>query len=132
VCAVEVADTPMQQGQGNHGSLSRADSMNFMAAAGPDFKTGFADENPVSNADIGRTIKHLLGLDSTGRGTLVGRVLTEAIRGGPSPKPGVVRTLRAPTEAMGVRTVLRYQVVGETRYFDAAGSAGRTLGLDVR
>jgi arylsulfatase A-like enzyme len=132
VCAVEVADTPMQQGQGNHGSLSRADSMNFMAAAGPDFKTGFADENPVSNADIGRTIKHLLGLDSTGRGTLVGRVLTEAIRGGPSPKPGVVRTLRAPTEAMGVRTVLLYQVVGETRYFDAAGSAGRTLGLDVR
>ena len=35
-----------------------------------------------------------------------------------------------PTEAMGVRTVLLYQVVGETRYFDAAGTIGRTLGLD--
>jgi hypothetical protein len=32
LCAVEVADTTMQQGQGNHGSFSRADTMNFMAA----------------------------------------------------------------------------------------------------
>jgi arylsulfatase A-like enzyme len=130
LCAVEVADTPMQQGQGNHGSFSRADSMNFMAAAGPDFKAGFTDENPVSNADIGRTLKQVLGLGTAAGGKLAGRVLAEALRGGANPKPGAVRTLRAPTEAMGVRTVLLYQVVGETRYFDAAGTIGRTLGLD--
>jgi arylsulfatase A-like enzyme len=131
LCAVEVADTPMQQGQGNHGSFSRTDSMNFMAAAGPDFKIGFADESPVSNADIGRTLKQVLGLDIASRGTLVGRVLSEALRGGATPKPAAVRTLRAATEAMGVRTILLYQVVGETRYFDAAGTLGRTLGLDA-
>ena len=38
MCAVEIADTGLQQGQGMHGSFSRADTMNFMAAIGPDFK----------------------------------------------------------------------------------------------
>src|SRR5262249_53195282 len=49
VCTVEIADTGLQQGQGMHGSFSRADTMNFMTAVGPDFKHGFADEAPASN-----------------------------------------------------------------------------------
>src|SRR5262249_18878619 len=36
-CSVEVADTVLRQGQGMHGSFSRGDTMNFMAAIGPDF-----------------------------------------------------------------------------------------------
>jgi hypothetical protein len=32
MCAVNVADSGLQQGQGMHGSFSRADTMNFMAA----------------------------------------------------------------------------------------------------
>ena len=43
-----------------HGNFSRADTNNFMAAIGPDFKKGFVDEAPVSNADVGKTIAHLL------------------------------------------------------------------------
>ena len=58
-----------------HGSFSRADTMNFMAAIGPDFKRGFVDEAPVSNADIGQTMAHLLGLKIADKGTLVGRVI---------------------------------------------------------
>ena len=50
-CGVEIADTGLQQGQGMHGSFSRADTQNFMAAVGPDFKAGFVDPAPVSNAD---------------------------------------------------------------------------------
>jgi hypothetical protein len=46
LCAATVADTTLQQGQGMHGSLSRADTMNFMAAVGPDFKSGFVDTAP--------------------------------------------------------------------------------------
>jgi hypothetical protein len=38
MCAVNVADTGLQQGQGMHGSFSRADTMNFMAAIGPSSK----------------------------------------------------------------------------------------------
>ena len=36
-----------------------------------------------------------------------------------------------PPAAGGLVTVLDYQLVGDTRYFDAAGFAGRTFGLSV-
>jgi len=45
-CTVEVADTVLQQGQGMHGSFSRADTWNFMAMQGPDFKPQFVDPAP--------------------------------------------------------------------------------------
>ena len=61
-CSVEVADTVLRQGQGMHGSFSRGDTMNFMAAIGPDFKAGYVDALPVSNADVGATAARLLGL----------------------------------------------------------------------
>ena len=54
-CSVEVADTVLRQGQGMHGSFGRGDTMNFMAAIGPDFKAGYVDSLPVSNADVGAT-----------------------------------------------------------------------------
>src|SRR5262249_50763935 len=85
LCAAEIADTGLQQGQGMHGSFSRADTMNFMAATGPDFRRGFADPAPVSNADIGLTIAHILRLDVAHKGRLLGRVVDEAM-GGPMPK----------------------------------------------
>jgi hypothetical protein len=38
-------------------------------------------------------------------------------------------TLRGPAAADGVATVLNYQEAQGTRYFDAAGFPGRTMGL---
>ena len=67
-CTVEIADTVLQEGQGMHGSFSRADTWNFMALQGPDFKTHFVDPAPASNADIGRTIAHLLQLKTSDNG----------------------------------------------------------------
>jgi len=131
LCAVDVADTTRQQGQGDHGSFSRADTMNFMAAIGPDFKTRFVDPLPVSNADVGRTIGAVLGLAPRHRGTRLGRVLTEAFPAGSTPTAGR-RVLRARASAGGVRTELHYQTVGPARYFDVAGTRGRTVGLDER
>ena len=127
-CGIEVADTVLQQGQGMHGCFSRADTMNFMAAIGPDFKSGFTDEAPASNADIGRTLARILGLKIKDKGKLVGRVLMEAMPGGQTPKY-VAQTLRSAPSPGGLVTVLDYQLLGGTRYFDAAGFAGRTLGL---
>ena len=128
MCTVEVADTGLQQGQGMHGTLSRADTMNFVAAIGPDFKHGFADEAPVSNADIGRTIEHMLGLKLPFGGGLIGRVVDEALPGGriPSVFKGVDTSVAS---AGGLQTILLFQKVGWTRYFDAAGFPGRTVGL---
>lgn len=127
-CQIEVADSALQQGQGMHGSFGRGDTMNFMAAAGPDFKPAFADEAPVSNADIGKTLARILGLKIKDKGRLVGRVLTEAMPGGQTPK-FLARTMRSAPSALGLVTVLDYQLVGDTRYFDAAGFPGRTFGL---
>jgi len=128
LCAVTVVDATQQQGQGMHGSFSRADTMNFMAAIGPDFKTEFVDEAPVSNADVGRTIAQLLGLNIPAKGRLMGRVMTEALPGGRMPR-STIRLRQSPPSANGLKTVLSFQRVGHTRYFDAAGFPGRTVGL---
>ena len=48
-----------------HGSFGRGDTMNFMAAIGPDFKAGFVDDAPASNADIGKTLARILGLQDS-------------------------------------------------------------------
>ena len=127
-CTVEIADNGLQQGQGMHGSFSRADTMNFMAAIGPDFKSGFADPAPVSNADVGKTIARILDLEIEDNGKLVGRVIEEAMPNGAVPR-FVARTIISPRAANGLQEMLAYQLVGTTRYFDAAGYPGRTIGL---
>jgi len=127
-CAVEIADTGLQQGQGMHGTFSRADTFNFTAAAGPDFKSGFVDDAPVSNADIGKTLAALLKLSIPDQGKLAGRVLNEAMPGGQMPKV-VKKTLVSGPGSNGLKTTLAYQLVGATKYLDAAGFAGRTVGL---
>jgi hypothetical protein len=111
-----------------HGSFSRADTMNFMAAIGPDFKAGFIDQAPVSNADVGMTIARILGLRIKNKGNLVGRVMQEAMPGGRVPAFSA-QIRRSTPDSNGLRTVLNYQQVGSTRYFDAAGFPGRTAGL---
>ena len=127
-CPVEVADTGLQQGQGMHGNLSRADTWNFMALAGPDFKSSFVDTAPVSNADVGRTAAAVMGLEFKDKGTLTGRVITEAILGGAMPEVKGWSIVSAPADN-GLRTVLDVQAVGNVRYLDAGGFRGRTLGL---
>jgi hypothetical protein len=127
-CTVELADTGLQQGQGMHGSFSRADTWNFMALGGPDFKAGFIDAAPTSNADVGRTIAHLLDLHPVDKGKLLGRVVTEAMRDGAMPDV-TSRVITSASDEHGLRTVLDLQEVAGTRYFDAAGYPGRTVGL---
>ena len=129
LCTVEVADTELQQGQGIHGSFSRADTHNFMAAVGPDFKTRFVDPAPVSNADLAVTLAHILRLDLKAKGALVGRVLTEGFTDGAPAATAVRRTMRSAPAANGFVTVLNQQQLGATPYFDAAGAPGRTVGL---
>ena len=129
-CSVEVADTVLRQGQGMHGSFGRGDTLNFMAAIGPDFKAGYTDPLPVSNADVGMTIAQLLGLRPAGAGVLKGRVMSEALPNGVVPRAagGTIVSRRA---ANGLQTVVKYQRVLSQRYFDVAGFPGRTVGLDA-
>jgi hypothetical protein len=128
-CSVEVADTVLRQGQGMHGSFGRGDTMNFMAAIGPDFKAGYVDPLPVSNADVGMTIAQLMNLHSAGSGGLTGRVMSEALPNGIIPKTADGSLVSKPA-SNGLKTVVKYQRVLSQRYFDVAGFPGRTVGLD--
>ena len=129
-CGVEIADTGLQQGQGMHGSFSRADTYNTMTAIGPDFKAKFTDAVPVSNADIAPTIARILDLNLPARGNLIGRVIQEALVNQPDRIPFEKMEVVSQPSTSGLKTILKYQSVGATRYFDVAGFPGRTLGLD--
>src|SRR3984957_9465120 len=129
-CSVEIADTVLRQGQGMHGSFGRGDTLNFMAAIGPDFKAGYVDPLPVNNADVGMTIAQLMGLRPTNNGGLTGRVMSEALPNGIILK-SADGTITSKPAANGLQTVVKFQRVLSQRYFDVAGFPGRTVGLDA-
>ena len=118
--AVQIADTGLQQGQGMHGSFGRDNTYNNMAAIGPDFREGFEDPLPVSNADITPTLAAVLHLQQEPQGKLQGRVLTEALKGGPAAPLPERSVLAGPKAPDGTRTVLFYQRLGTATYFDTA------------
>jgi hypothetical protein len=127
-CTVGVHDTIQATGQGSHGSLSRAETRNFMAAIGPGFKVGYADPAPISNADIAPTLAHVAGIALPAKGKLKGRVISEALAGGGEVNVSR-RTIQSEPAENGVRTILNLQQVGDAVYFDAGGFAGKVVGL---
>jgi hypothetical protein len=109
-----------QHGQGDHGSLARANSFNNMAAIGPDFKKRFVNHSPVSNADVQPTLAHVMNMQIPSLGALRGRVLMEALAGGPATTRFAPRVARSRPSSGGYSTVLMYQVADRRKYFDEA------------
>jgi hypothetical protein len=99
-----------------------------MAMQGPDFKPQFIDPAPASNADLGRAIAQLLQLSPQDKGKLVGRMLSEALPNGAVPA-FTKRVVKSDPAVNGLVTVIDMQMVGTTRYFDAASFPGRAVGL---
>ncbi len=109
-----------QHGQGDHGSLSRANTFINMAAMGPDFRRGFVDRAPVGNADIQPTLAHVMKMKFRPLGRMRGRVITEALAGG-APVRFASRVARSrPDAGTGLSTVLMYQVADNRIYLDEA------------
>ncbi len=129
MCGAEVGDTELQQGQGMHGTFGRQDTHNFMAAIGPDFKAGFFDPSPVGNADLAVTAAKVLGFDLPSKGSLTGRVWSEALIADGAPNSAVAKTLSSTAAENGFTTTLNWQESDGRPYFDAAGMRGRTIGL---
>jgi hypothetical protein len=111
-----------------HGTFSRADTIIVGGATGPDFRKGFVDPAPTSNADIGKTVAKILNLHIRDTGRLVGRVLSEAMPNGSLAKWSTCFR-ESEQDATGRRTVVQIRQVADARYFDAAGYPGRTVGL---
>lgn len=118
--AVQVSDTPLQEGQGMHGGFGRDQTFNNMAAFGPDFKKGFADDTPVGNIDIVPTLAKILGIEMPSNGTLKGRVLQEALTGGAAAKTETLKTIVSAPDSNGVSTMLEYQEADGVRYYKRA------------
>jgi hypothetical protein len=86
---------------------------------------------PASNADVGMTIAHILGLKLAKKGDLIGRSLTESLKDAKeTPQVKHLTRISAPAKN-GLQTILLLQVVGNNLYFDAAGFPGRTVGLEA-
>jgi arylsulfatase A-like enzyme len=115
--AIQVSDASQRQGQGMHGGLGRDNTFINMAAIGPDFKARYIDPAPVSNADIAPTIARILGIQLPSKGTLRGRVITEALRGGMNPMASTARSL-ASDPIDDRRTIIHFQEFGGVRYLN--------------
>ena len=72
-----------------------------------------------------------MGLHATAMGGLVGRVMSEALPERQHPEGCSTAKLVSKPAANGLQTIVKYQRVASQRYFDAAGFAGRTVGLDA-
>ena len=106
--------------QGMHGSLGRDNTFNNMAAIGPDFKSHFVDFSPVGNADIVPTLAQILGFQLSSNGDLKGRVIVEALKGGPFAVFFERQALISQKAGSGQSTALEFQRVGSRLYFDEA------------
>jgi arylsulfatase A-like enzyme len=118
--ATQVSDTTLQEGQGMHGGFGRDQTYNNMAAMGPDFKAGYVDEAPAGNIDIAPTLAHLLGLQMPSVGSVRGRVLEEGLAGGKAPEAAARKVLVSAPDGDGWSTLLEYQELRGTRYYDSA------------
>ncbi|HSK43835.1 MAG TPA: alkaline phosphatase family protein [Candidatus Binatia bacterium] len=116
---VQVSDTYLQQGQGMHGGFGRESTFNNMAAIGPDFKPNFADDTPVSNADIAPTLAKIIGIELPSHGTLRGRVMAEALTTASS-SVASEKAVSVSKELAGKVTILEYQKADGRLYFDRA------------
>ena len=80
--AAGVAGTTTDGNVAGHGSSSPYDIHNTLIAAGPDFRQRAVSDVPTSNVDIAPTLLRLLGLPPAP--SMTGRVISEALRDGPS------------------------------------------------
>lgn len=69
-------------GVAGHGTSSPFDIHNTLIAAGPDFREHAVSDVPTANVDITPTLLHLLGMRPAAG--MTGRVVEEALRGGPA------------------------------------------------
>jgi arylsulfatase A-like enzyme len=100
----------------DHGSMSPWNVRNTFLAWGAGVKKGVTVGVPAGNVDVTPTVLALLGID--GETGLDGRVVTEALEGGPDPERVAVET-RIHTAAAGAyRAALQISTVDGRRYVD--------------
>jgi hypothetical protein len=130
---VQISDTSLQEGQGNHGGFGRESTWNNMAAIGPDFKQGSLDNAPVGNADIAPTVAKILGLEMASKGKLQGRVIDEALKGNPDATAPEMKWIASePAPDNSLRTVMFLEEFAGRKYLHSACmTTARTIELGM-
>jgi arylsulfatase A-like enzyme len=101
----------------DHGSMSPWNVRNTCFAWGVDFKRGAAARAPAGNVDVAATILALLGLGAEAEG-LDGRILGEALAGGPDEEQLRVETCVHTAKAGSYRAALQVSSADGRRYID--------------
>jgi hypothetical protein len=91
-----------------------------MAAIGPDFKRRVTVQSPVSNADVQPTLAHIMKMKIPSLGRLRGRVIGEALAGGPATTRFTRSVTRSRPSDNGLMTILMSQVADGRIYPDEA------------
>lgn len=101
-----------------HGSFSPWDVRNTFIASGLNFKNGTTVRLPAGNVDIAPTLLALEGIDDAP--SLDGRVLYEALNGGPDEAQVPVQTRTITTEASqgAYKAAIQVTDLGDQRYID--------------
>ena len=111
-----------------HGSISPYEVNSVLIAAGPHFKAGVRSAVPSGIVDLFPTVLHLLGMALPR--PVDGRVLHEALDGGPDPKEVFVETavhrVSATFGGVSYRQEAQVSRVGDTLYVDK-GKASREV-----
>ena len=109
-------------GGGRHGTVSPYEIRATLIAIGPDIKSGVRSAVPTGNVDLAPTMLRLLGIPIPE--SMEGRVLMEAIVGGPDPSDTEVARREyaadATWEGGGYRVVIHRSEVDGTPYVDFA------------
>jgi predicted AlkP superfamily pyrophosphatase or phosphodiesterase len=106
---------PVTGNESGHGSMSAWTVRNTWFAWGADFKDGIVNRLPASNVDIAPTLLALAGVNPC---ELDGRVLTEALEGGPDYEKVPLETRTLLTHADGYAAALQLTQVAHQRYID--------------
>lgn len=106
----------------DHGSMSPWNVRNTFLAWGPSFKKRATVHTPVGNVDVTPTILALLGIAD--RDGLDGRVLVEALAGGPDEEQLAVSTEILTVDASSYRAALQVSTVDGHRYADKSWRLG--------
>ena len=110
---VTAGGTPLPS---DHGSMSPWNVRNTLIGWGAGFKSGVRVPAPAGTVDVTPTILALLGVEA--RDGLDGRILSEALAGGPDPERVEVETRVHTVTAGAYRAAIQVSVVEGRRYVD--------------
>ncbi|PKB70445.1 MAG: hypothetical protein BZY87_10515 [SAR202 cluster bacterium Io17-Chloro-G6] len=122
----KVYSTYGESGTGQHGSMSRHEIHGVMFASGPSFKSKLKLDTPSGNLDLAPTLLRLLGISRNWG--MHGRVLEEALAGGPNPEDVDWSTEKHQAEhdlgGETYRQQIKISRVGATTYVDEGNRLG--------